>query len=118
MLNRIHAGAIITTIFFSTSSLFAAGSSYKDIEDIDFNFEGLFGTYDRNQLQRGLQVFTEVCSSCHGLTQVAFRTLSDPGGPELDKEQVKAYAELYEVYDSDIDDYRLAKPVDKFPKSA
>ena len=61
-------------------SAFAAEKTHK-IKDIDFSFEGPLGTYERNQLQRGLQVFTEVCSGCHGLRQVAFRTLGDAGGP-------------------------------------
>ena len=56
----------------------------EKIKDVDFSFEGPFGTFDRNQLQRGLQVYTEVCAGCHGMKQVAFRTLGDPGGPELE----------------------------------
>ena len=104
--------------FLATKPLYGAEESGHKIEDIDFNFEGIFGIYDKNQLQRGLQVFTEVCSSCHGLQQVAFRSLGDPGGPELESKQVKAYAQLYEVFDSELDDYREAKPADYFPMSA
>ncbi len=96
----------------------SAEQTGKQIKDIDFHFEGIFGTYDRNQLQRGLQVYTEVCASCHGLEQVAFRSLGDSGGPELPPDQIKAYAELYEIYDAELDDYRVAKPSDKFPESA
>ena len=96
----------------------SAEKSGQAIKDIDFNFEGVFGTYDKNQLQRGLQVFTEVCASCHGLQQVAFRSLGDVGGPELESKQVKAYAQLYEVFDQELDDYREAKPADYFPMSA
>ena len=109
---------LIFSIMISAHSVLGASTAAKKVDDIDFNFEGPFGTYDRNQLQRGLQVFTEVCASCHGLSQVAFRTLSDPGGPELEPEQMKAYAALYEIYDADLDDFRSAKPVDKFPVSA
>ena len=95
-----------------------AEKSGHQIKDIDFKFEGIFGTYDKNQLQRGLQVFTEVCSSCHGLQQVAFRSLGDAGGPELESKQVKAYSKLYEIFDAELDDYREAKPADYFPMSA
>ena len=108
---------IISFSLFSSYAL-GAGGSNKKVEDIDFSFEGPLGTYDRNQLQRGLQVFTEVCSGCHGLSLVAFRNLSDKGGPELSTDQMKAYAKEFEVYDSDIDDFRSAKPSDKFPYSA
>ena len=46
------------------------------VDDFDFSFEGPFGTYDQNQLQRGLKVYTEVCSACHGLKYVPIRTLA------------------------------------------
>jgi len=97
--------------------VYAAETTGHPIKDIDFKFEGIFGTYDKNQLQRGLQVFTEVCASCHGLQHVAFRSLGDAGGPELEDKQVKAYSQLYEIFDSDLDDYREAKPADYFPMS-
>ena len=84
------------------------------IDDVDFSFEGVFGTYDKKQLQRGLQVFTEVCAGCHGLKHVAYRNLGDKGGPELPPEQVKAYASQFDIYDPDIDDDRSAVPSDYF----
>ena len=87
------------------------------IENIDFSFEGVFGTYDKKQLQRGLQVFTEVCAGCHGLKHVAYRNLGDKGGPELPPEQVKAYAAQFDIYDADIDDDRSAVPSDYFSGS-
>ena len=43
-----------------------AESGKTHIEDFDFSFEGPFGKFDQYQLQRGLQVYTEVCSACHG----------------------------------------------------
>ena len=87
------------------------------ITDYAFSFEGPFGSYDQLQLQRGLQVYTEICSACHGLRYVALRTLADPGGPELPEDQVRAYAEFWEVYDPEIDDFRPAIPTDHFPES-
>lgn len=93
----------------------AGGESH--IEDVSFSFEGPFGTYDRMQLQRGFQVFNEVCSGCHGLKYLAFRNLGDPGGPEFPPEQVQAIAGTYEVFDASIDDMRTALPSDKFPEN-
>ncbi len=46
-------------------------------------------------LQRGLQVFTEVCSACHGMKFVPIRSLSDEGGPHLPEDQVRAYASQF-----------------------
>jgi ubiquinol-cytochrome c reductase cytochrome c1 subunit len=98
------------------AAAFAAGAS-GHVEDFAFSFEGPFGTYDQNQLQRGLQIYTEVCAACHGLKQVPIRTLADPGGPELPDDQVRAYAENFEVFDPELDDFRPATPTDHFPAS-
>ncbi|UWR24062.1 cytochrome c1 [Sulfitobacter sp. S190] len=97
---------------------FAAGAeSAHKIENIDFPFDGPFGAYDVNQLQRGLQIYTEVCSACHGLQYVPLRTLSDDGGPQLPEEQVIEYAKQFEIYDAELDDFREAVPTDHFPMS-
>ncbi len=96
---------------------FAAGKAPK-VTDYDFSFEGPFGTFDQMQLQRGLQIYTEICAACHGLQYVPLRTLADDGGPHLPEDQVRAYAEFYEVFDPEIDDFRPAKPTDNFPGSA
>jgi len=95
---------------------FAAGDA-GHIEDVAFSFEGVFGKFDQHQLQRGLQVYTEVCSACHGLNLVAYRTLGDEGGPAMEADQVKAYAAQLEVYDAELDDYRAAIPSDYFGSS-
>lgn len=93
----------------------ALASEGGHVEDVAFSFEGPFGTYDKEQLRRGLQVYTEVCAACHGLKYVPFRTLGDKGGPELPADLVKAYAATYEVYDPELEDTRPAKPSDHFP---
>ncbi|WP_300033370.1 cytochrome c1 [uncultured Roseobacter sp.] len=106
-----------TTLGLSAGAVYAAGAYDTHIEDFDFSFEGPFGTYDQNQLQRGLQVYTEVCSACHGLKFVPIRSLSEEGGPDMPEDQVRAYAENYEVFDAELDDFRTATPADHFPES-
>jgi ubiquinol-cytochrome c reductase cytochrome c1 subunit len=90
-----------------------------EITDFNFSFEGPFGSYDRAQLQRGLQIYTEICAACHGLKFVAFRTLEDEGGPALPEEQMRAYAANFEVWDPALlegeGDFRPATPADRFP---
>ncbi|MEO0851580.1 MAG: cytochrome c1 [Pseudomonadota bacterium] len=115
MLKRIALSAVTALCLTGTAAVAAGGAG--EVKDIDFSFEGPFGTYDENQLQRGLQVYTEICSSCHGLKFVPLRTLSDPGGPHLPDDQMRAYAEFYEVFDPELDDWRPAKPTDHFPES-
>ncbi|MCP1168124.1 cytochrome c1 [Limimaricola litoreus] len=95
-----------------------AAESDTLITDYDFPYEGPFGAFDQMQLQRGLQVYTEVCAACHGLKYVSYRNLHDEGGPGLPEDQVRAYAAQFETFDEEIDDYRPATPADKFPESA
>lgn len=110
--SRILA-ALVAFGLGSGSALAAGGSGH--VEDIAFSFEGPFGTFDQHQLQRGLQIYTEVCAACHGLRQVAFRTLGDAGGPAMEENQVKAYAKLWDIFDAELDDTRSGIPSDKFP---
>ncbi len=57
-----------------------AAEGKKFAPDIDFSFEGPFGTFDRAQLQRGFQVYKEVCSACHSMNLMSYRNLGQPGG--------------------------------------
>ncbi|MCP4380005.1 MAG: cytochrome c1 [Hyphomicrobiales bacterium] len=86
---------------------------------LDWSFSGVFGKYDAAQLQRGLQVYREVCAACHGLEYVAFRNLGEPGGLGYSEEQVRAFAAEYELTDGP-DEFgdmfeRPAIPSDRFP---
>ncbi len=65
----------------------------------DWSFKGLFGKFDRGSLQRGYQVYTEVCSSCHSMKYLSYRNLAEKGGPEFTIEQAKAIAASFEVKD-------------------
>jgi ubiquinol-cytochrome c reductase cytochrome b/c1 subunit len=84
-----------------------------------WTFSGPLGHFDRAQLQRGFKVYREVCSACHSLSRVAFRNLSEPGGPEFTEGQVKALAAEYEVPGEPDDtgevNPRKARPADHFP---
>lgn len=104
----------------AASVLGLAGGAYAaegaaHIEDFAFSFEGPFGKFDEHQLQRGLQVYTEVCSACHGLKYVPLRTLSDAGGPGIPEDQVRAYAKQFTVTDKETGEDREAIPSDNFP---
>jgi ubiquinol-cytochrome c reductase cytochrome c1 subunit len=82
----------------------------------EWSFSGPFGKFDKGQLQRGLKVYKEVCSACHSMDLVAFRTLTDLGYSDA---QVKAFAAQYEVQDGPNatgEMYtRKAVPSDHFP---
>ena len=85
-------------------------------QDVKWPHDGPFGTYDRASVQRGLQVYREVCAGCHSLKLVAFRTLEDIG---LNEDEVKVIAAEYQVTDGpdDAGDMfdRDGKPSDYFP---
>ncbi|WP_298948203.1 cytochrome c1 [Paracoccus sp. S1E-3] len=93
----------------------AGGHEVQHITDVAFSFEGPFGKFDQFQLQRGLQVYTEVCSACHGMKQVALRTLGDEGGPDLPDDQVRAYAAALDITDPETGEDRPRIPTDYFP---
>lgn len=113
MFRKIAISAV-SALVLTTGAAFAAGGG-THVEDFAFSFEGPFGTFEEHQLQRGLQVFTEVCSACHGLKFVPIRSLSDEGGPRLPEDQVRAYAKQFTVVDKETGLEREAVPADKFP---
>ena len=65
----------------------------------DWSFKGPFGKFDRAALQRGYQVYQEVCSSCHSMKYLSYRNLVEEGGPEFPVDQAKAIAASFEVKD-------------------
>jgi ubiquinol-cytochrome c reductase cytochrome b/c1 subunit len=77
------------------------------------------GKFDRGSLQRGLKVYKEVCSSCHGLSYVAFRNLAEAGGPSYSVAQASAFASDYKIKDGPDDKgemfERAGRPADYFP---
>ena len=83
-----------------------------------FSFEGPTGTFDRQQLQRGFQVYKEVCAACHGIEFVAFRNLEQLGYTE---NEVKAIADQWMIEVPSINqetgeaETRKAIPSDRFP---
>ena len=66
---------------------------------VDWSFKGLTGTFDRASLQRGFQVYKEVCASCHSMQYLSYRNLGEPGGPEFSEQEVKAIAASFEIED-------------------
>jgi len=112
MLFKIAISAA-SALVLSLGTAFAAEEGHT--HDTAFSFEGPFGTYDQMQLQRGLQVYTEVCSGCHGLKFVPIRTLADEGGPALPEDQVRAYATQFSITDKETGEDRDGLPTDNFP---
>lgn len=113
MFRKIAISAV-SALALTTGAMFASEGG-GHVEDVAFSFEGPFGSYDAHQLQRGLQVYTEVCAACHGMRPVPLRSLSDEGGPHLPEDQVRAYAKQFTVTDKDTGEDREGPPTDNFP---
>ena len=87
----------------ANNSAFSEENKAKFIKN-NWSFEGVFGTFDRASLQRGYQVYQEVCSGCHSVQHLSYRNLSEKGGPEFSIEEAKAIAAQFEVTDGPNED--------------
>jgi ubiquinol-cytochrome c reductase cytochrome b/c1 subunit len=112
----ITAAALALTV--SAVPAFAAGNAAHPHKE-HWSFGGMFGHYDRAQLQRGFKVYREVCSSCHSLQLLSFRNLTEEGGPQFSEGQVKLLASEYKVTDGPNETgemfERPARLSDRFP---
>lgn len=86
---------------------------------VDWRFAGPFGKFDPQQLQRGFQVYREVCASCHALSMVPFRSLASESGPHFSEEEVRSLSAEYEISDGPDSSgemfQRPGRPSDHFP---
>ena len=104
--------------FISITSTYSYSAETAKLLKTDWSFKGLFGKFDRGSLQRGYQVYTEVCAACHSMKYLSYRNLGEKGGPEFSEAEVKAIAASFEVTDGPNADgemfTRPAKLSDKF----
>jgi ubiquinol-cytochrome c reductase cytochrome c1 subunit len=106
--------ALAALISLSAAPVMAEASK-EPLPARTWSHNGMFGTFDQGSLQRGLQVYLEVCAACHSLKLVAYRNLAEIG---LDEKQIKAIAAEFEVTDGPNDEgemfQRPAMPSDRF----
>lgn len=106
----VCAVSVLSVSLFQTQPAQAAKAK-AHIEDYDFSFEGPFGTFDRPQLQRGWQVYSQVCAACHAMKYLSYRNLMSETGPGFSEEQVKAMIADYVVMDGpDADGEMFERP--------
>ncbi|MES2729350.1 MAG: cytochrome c1 [Pseudomonadota bacterium] len=114
-IRRFLLSVTVALIGLSPLSALASSSGAEHIPDLKWSFDGPFGTYDRASLQRGLQVYRQVCSACHALEHRSYRNLADLGYSEA---QIKTIAAEYTVTDGPNDDGEMfdrpARPSDVF----
>lgn len=93
-----------------------ANSGAMEPKQMEWAFDGAFGKFDKPSIQRGFQVYKEVCSACHSLKRVPFRKLTDVGFSEA---EVKSLATSYQIHDGPNDSGEMfdrpGRPSDHFP---
>ena len=119
-LNNFLKKIILLFFIFTIFNPAYSEETNTDFLKADWSFEGLFGTFDRASLQRGYQVYQEVCSACPSVQHLSYRNLSEKGGPEFSIEETKAIAAQFEVLDGPNSDgemfTRPGRLSDKFVK--
>ncbi len=109
--------AAILALWPAAAAQAAEGGAH--IERQKWSFAGFTGKFDQAQLQRGYQVYKDVCAVCHGMQRIAFRNLAEKGGPGFPEPSVKALAATFKVDDEPNDQGKIlqrpAKPSDAFP---
>ncbi len=91
---------------------------HREAKELKLQSDGLTGTFDKQQLQRGFKVYKEVCAGCHSLNLVSFRDLHQLGYEEA---EVKAIANQWQIEVPSVNPdtgevaTRKAVPSDRFP---
>ncbi len=108
--------ALVLLPFTPAGNAIAAGGGEVKLLERDWSFSGIFGHFDKASMQRGFQVYLEVCAGCHSMEYMAFRNLADLGYNDA---EIKAIAAEYEVQDGPDEDgemfMRPARPADRMP---
>jgi cytochrome c1 len=110
-------GLALCAAALSTTPVLAAGEGIA-IDRKTWSFSGPAGHFDKNQLQRGFMVYKNVCASCHGINRIAFRNLTQKGGPEFPEAGVRSLAASYKIKDLDEKGEPIERPgrlSDRFP---
>lgn len=92
MMRSVLIAAAAATCFSGAALAAESSGPHHEIERQKWPFAGFYGQFDKGSLQRGFQIYKDVCANCHGLKRVKFRNLVEPGGPEFPEEAVKALA--------------------------
>src|ERR1700727_369969 len=112
--------AAVTLVFSSGLALAQSDAEQPNPPRQSWSFSGMFGIYDKGQLQRGFQVYKEVCTTCHALS-IPFRTLADPDGPGFSEDQVRTLAATYQITNAEPNEKgeifkRPGPPADNIPR--
>ncbi len=100
---------LVAAGLLATGAQTAVAAESTAIARQSWPFAGFFGTFDQAQLQRGYQVYSEVCAACHELQRIPFRNLAQKGGPAFPEASVRALAASVQVEDGPNDQGQMYK---------
>ncbi len=119
-MKKILNRTLLILMFISISLNLKAMESNTKLLQTNWSFKGIFGKFDRGELRRGYQVYSEVCSGCHSMSQLSYRNLYEKGGPEFSKDIAKGIAASHDINDGpNADGEMFTRPgrlSDKFAK--
>ena len=119
-MKKILNRSLLILMFISISLNLKAMESNTKLLQTNWSFKGIFGKFDRGELRRGYQVYSEVCSGCHSMSQLSYRNLYEKGGPEFSKDIAKGIAASHDINDGpNADGEMFTRPgrlSDKFAK--
>ena len=108
--------AVAGALLLGTAAPAARAAEEIELKQVNWPSHGMFGTFDRAALQRGFQIFQNVCQNCHHLKYLAFRNLEALGYNEA---QIKTIAAGYQITDGPNDQgemfQRAGRPSDFMP---
>ena len=115
MIRRLGLALAAAAALLAAQGAAAQDESTPPLPHQQWSFAGPFGTFDRAALQRGFQVYSEVCANCHSMNLLAYRDLAALG---YNEDEIKAIAAQKEVTDGPNDQgdmfQRPARPADHF----
>jgi ubiquinol-cytochrome c reductase cytochrome c1 subunit len=117
----MSAGSLIlkgvTALVGITAVLFVAATPHHGVhvEKENWSFQGFFGKFDKAQLQRGFQVYSEVCAACHAMDLMHYRSLTEIGMTEAQVKEIAAAVTITDGPDDTGEMFeRPGRPSDKF----
>ena len=112
---RKFLAAAVVAALTGLSGVAQASEGGEPLPEVHWSWNGIFGTFDRAALQRGFQIYNDVCSACHSLHLLSYRNLSEIG---FDEEQIKQIAAAATITDGPNDEGEMFErpglPSDKF----
>lgn len=114
-MRNIALSLLLSILLASPIGVFASSSDQEPPKKLVWPFDGALGKFDRQSIQRGFQVYKDVCASCHSMNLLSYRNLQEIGFSEAEVKAIAAEKNVKDGPDDSGDMFdRPAKPSDRF----